>query len=165
MRDALPPARDRAALRVLGVGNAWRRDDAVGLAVARRLHGSLPAGVEVLEREGEPTSLIEAWAGADAAWVVDAVSSGAPPGTIHRLDARAAPLPAELFRASTHHLGLPEAVELARALGRLPPRLVVFGVAGARFEAGQELTPAVAAAVEPAAAAVREEVRACTSGR
>lgn len=150
---------------MLGVGNAWRRDDAVGLAVARLLRGSLPAGVEVLEREGEPTSLIAAWEGAEAVWVVDAVASGGPPGTVHRLDAVAAPLPAGLFRASTHHLGLPEAVELARALGRLPARLVVVGVEGERFEAGEGLTPAVEAAVERAAAAVSEEVRACTSGR
>jgi hydrogenase maturation protease len=146
----------------VGVGNAWRGDDAVGLAVARRLAGSVPEGVEVLEREGEPTSLIEAWEGADAVWLVDAVSSGAQPGTVHRLDASTRELPAALFRTSTHHVGLAEAVELARALGRLPRRLVVFGVEGGSFHAGNTLTPEVEAAVDGVVEALRAEVEDCT---
>ncbi len=152
-------------MRVICVGNRWRSDDAVGLEVAARLRGTLPAGVELLEREGEPTALIDAWEGAGAVWLVDAVSSGAPPGTVHRLDAGERELPPEVFRTSTHHVGLAEAVELARVLGRLPARAVVFGIEGARFEVGEELSPSVAAAVEGVAATVREEVTACTRRR
>jgi len=129
------------------------------------LQGRLPAEVELLEREGEPTSLIDAWEGADAVWIVDAVRSGAPPGTVHRLDASCTELPAKLFRGSTHHLGLPEAVELARALGRLPRRLVVLGVEGGSFEAGQTLTPAVARAVDQVADQLAAEVAGCTNER
>ena len=132
--------------------------------MAARLEGTLPAGVELLEREGEPTSLIDAWDGADAVWLVDAVSSGAAVGTVHRLDASETELPTELFRASTHHVGLAEAVELARALGRLPARTVVYGIEGKSFNVGDELDPAVAAAVDPVAEAVRTEVAQCTSG-
>jgi hydrogenase maturation protease len=145
------------AVRIVGVGNPWRSDDGAGLAVARALRGTTP-GVEVLEREGEPAALIEAWDGAHAAWVVDAVSSGAAPGTVHRFDATGSPLPAALFGASTHHLGLADAVELARALRRLPARLVVVGIEGASFEAGATLTPAVAGAVAEAVALVRNEI-------
>jgi hydrogenase maturation protease len=144
-------------VRIVGVGNPWRSDDGAGLAVARALRGTIP-GVDVLEREGEPAALIDAWDGADAAWVVDAVASGAAPGTIHRFDATDGALPAALFGASTHHLGLADAVELARALGRLPGRLVVVGIEGASFDAGATLTPAVATAVAEAAALVRREV-------
>jgi len=149
------------------VGNAWRRDDGVGLVVARRLRGTLPAGVDVLELEGEPTSLIEAWEGADRVWIVDAVASGSEAGTLHRVDATDVALPAELFRTSTstHHVGLAETVELARALGRLPERIVVYGIEGARFDVGDELTPAVDVAARQAADALREEVAACTSER
>ena len=129
--------------------------------MAARLEGTLPAGVELLEREGEPTSLIDAWEGADAVWLVDAVSSGVEAGTVHRLDASEAELPTELFRASTHHVGLAEAVELARALGRLPAQTVVYGIEGKSFQVGEELAPAVAAAVDPVAQAVREEVAEC----
>ncbi len=152
-------------MKVIGVGNPWRGDDAVGLHVARRLQERLPEGVEVLEREGEPTSLIDAWEGAGMLWLVDAVFSGASPGTVHRLDAQERELPAELFRASTHHFGLPEAVELARALGRLPEHVVVYGIEGASFDAREGLTPEVEAAAERVAAAVQEEVERCTSRR
>jgi hydrogenase maturation protease len=143
---------------VIGVGNRWREDDGAGLVVAQRLTGAVPESVEVLEHEGEPTSLVEAWEGADAVWLVDAVSSGAPPGTVYRLDAGDDALPARLFRASTHHVGLAETVELARTLGRLPARTIVFGIEGARFRAGEGLTPEVAAAVARVADAVAEEV-------
>ena len=48
---------------------------------------------------------------------------------------------------------------MARALGRLPKHVVVFGVEGEKFEVGEQLTPAVAAAVPVVVAAVSGEVR------
>ena len=147
------------------MGNPWRCDDAAGLAVARRLEGTLPLEVELLEREGEPTALIDAWEGATRLWLVDAVSSGAAPGTVHRLDASSTELPTDLFRRSTHHVGVAEAVELARVLGRLPGHTVVFGIEGGSFEIGDELTPPVAAVIDETADAVRTEVAACTNAR
>jgi hydrogenase maturation protease len=143
---------------VIGVGNEWRGDDGAGLAVARRLSGRLRAGVRVLEREGEPTALLDAWSGTDEAIVVDAVDSGAAPGTIHRLDARREPLPAELFRGSTHALGLAGAVELARALRRMPARLLVYGIEGESFAAGCGLSPEVERAVDEVAAELSERL-------
>ncbi len=152
----------RMGALVIGIGNAWRRDDGAGLLVARLLRGTL-TGAEVLEREGEPAGLIDAWDGATSLWLVDAVSSGSPAGTVHRIDLAEEELPPELFRASTHHLGLAEAVELARALGRLPQRVVFYGIEGASFEAGEGVTPGVEDAVTRVAQAVREEVEQCTS--
>jgi len=143
---------------VVCVGNRLRGDDAVGLEVARHLRGTLPAGVGIIEREGEPTTLIDAWDGADALWVVDAVSSGSDAGTVHRLEAGEQPLPQGPFRASTHHVSLAETVELARVLGRLPARTVVYGIEGGSFAIGEPLTPAVAAAAVAVADAVRAEV-------
>ena len=140
----------------VGIGNPMRGDDAAGLLVATRLRELSPPGLRVIELEGEPIDLIEAFGGAPAVIVADAVSSGAEPGTVHRFDAAAAPLPAALAAHSTHALGLAEAVELARALGRLPERLTVLGIEGARFEAGARPLPQV----ERAAAAVAEELAA-----
>jgi hydrogenase maturation protease len=165
VRDPLPEPGSPAALRVICVGNAFRGDDAAGLEVAKLLRGTLAEGADVLEREGEPTALMDAWDGARAVWLVDAVSSGAPSGTVHRVDAGEHELPAGLFHASTHAFGLAEAVELARALGRLPPHAVVFGIEGSRFEAGEALTPEVAAAVPGVADAIRKEVVESTSRR
>jgi hydrogenase maturation protease len=74
-----------------------------------------------------------------------------------------APLPAGVFRSSTHAFGVGDAVELARALGRLPRRVVVYGVEGAGFESGAPLSPAVAAAVDDVVSRLEEEL--CTNGR
>lgn len=133
---------------MLGIGNAWQGDDAAGLVVGERLRERVPDGVDVRLLEGEPVSLVEAWDGADDVFVVDAVRSGSPAGMVHRLDASSGPLPATLSAASTHTLGVGEAIELARALGRLPARLVVYGIEAESIAAGAELTAAVAAAVD-----------------
>jgi hydrogenase maturation protease len=148
---------------VIGVGNAYRGDDAVGLAVAERVRERAP-GLDVLVCEQEPLGVLDAWEGAALALLVDAVSSGSDPGTVHRLDATAAALPATVFRGSTHAFGVAEVVELGRALGRLPARLLVYGVEGRAFAAGDELTPAVADAVEPLVEELLEEAG-CTSAR
>jgi hydrogenase maturation protease len=139
---------------VLGVGNEYRGDDGAGLAVAERLRARVPAGVSVVPCEQEPSRLIDAWEGAAAAIVIDAVRSGAAPGTVHRFDASADALPARFFRSSTHAFGVGEAIELARALGKLPPRVLVYGVEGGSFDAGASLTPPVETGVDEAAAAV-----------
>ena len=144
---------------IIGVGNEYRSDDGAGIAVARRLRALFPADVTILEESGEGTALMEAWQG--AAWVtlVDAVRSGASPGTIHRLDARAAPLPMGFFHYSTHAFSVAEAVELARSLDQLPAHLVVYGIEGANFAAGTELSPAIEQAVEVVVERLAEEVR------
>jgi hydrogenase maturation protease len=144
---------------VIGVGNAYRRDDGVGLAVAARLRGGVPTGVELVVCEQEPSRLIDDWQGAASALVVDAVASGAPPGTLHRFDAGAGPIPAGVFRSSTHAFGVGDAVELARVLGKLPDRVVVYGVEGGEFAAGEGLSAPVEAAVEPAAQAVLDDLK------
>ena len=132
---------------VLGIGNPWRRDDGAGPTVARRLAGRLPENVRVLAVGGDITELLDAFRGADLAVLVDAVSSGEEPGTIHRFDATATPLPAHFGRLSSHGLGLAEAIELARMLGRLPPGVHVYGIEGADFRPGEGLSPAVEHAV------------------
>ena len=136
---------------VIGVGNAWAGDDAAGLLVARMVRERAPADVAVIEHEGEPTSLLEEWRGAALAIVVDATSGGGSPGEVRVMDATDAPLPAAFTGTSTHAFGLAEAIELGRALGRLPERLLVVGVEGARFEAGVEPSAEVGRALEPAA--------------
>jgi hydrogenase maturation protease len=145
--------------KVIGLGNSWRGDDAAGLIAARRLEAMIGPDVEVVELEGDPTSLIDVWDGADHVVIVDAVRSGAEPGTVHRLDAHAASIPPEVDRHSTHAMGLAATIELGRALDRLPRRLIVFGIEGRRFDAGIGLTPVVEGAIARALTAILEELR------
>ncbi|HXR11344.1 MAG TPA: hydrogenase maturation protease [Gaiellaceae bacterium] len=143
---------------VIGVGNELRGDDAVGLAVVRALSGTVPEDVAVVECEGEPVSLLSAWEGHARAIVVDATQSGSEAGTIRRIVAQDGPLPPSLAGSSTHLLGLADAIELARALHRLPEVTVVYGIEGASFDTGTGLSAPVAAAAERVAAAIRHEL-------
>jgi hydrogenase maturation protease len=144
---------------VVGVGNALRGDDAVGIVVAERLRERVPDDVDIVECEQEPSRLLDAWRDADLAVVVDACSSGRPPGTVHRFDASGDPLPARVFRSSTHAFGVGDAVELARALDRLPRQIVIYGVEGGQFTAGTGLSPEVESAIEQVAEEVVRELQ------
>ncbi len=132
-------------LLIIGIGNRFRRDDGVGPRVAERLRRR---GLPAVEHSGEGAGLIEAWSAARRVVVVDAVASGAAAGTLYRLDAASAELPRNFFRYSSHLFGLAEAIATARALGRLPPELIVHGIEGGDFGFGDDLTPEVAAAAE-----------------
>ncbi len=132
-------------MRIIGCGTVDRGDDAAGLLVARRLHD---LGVEALERSGEGLSLIESWEGADAVILIDAVVTGRPPGTLTVWDASDARVAPEFARCSTHAFGVAEAVRLARVLGRMPARFVIYGIEGRRFALGSALSPEVMSAAE-----------------
>ena len=138
----------RGAAVVIGVGNELRGDDSAGLLVARRLRERGATQADVLVCEADPAELLTAWTGADLAIVVDTVVSGAAPGTIQRFDVSAAPLPTKLIGFSTHAFGVGEAIELARALDRLPGRTIVYGIEGSSFSAGAPLDPAIERAVD-----------------
>ncbi len=144
--------------RVIGVGNLDRGDDGAGRAVARWLVGRLPSGVEILEHDGEATTLLACLEGVEAVYFVDACLAAGPPGAVRRFDVAAAPLPAGAFGCSTHGLGLAEAVELARTFDALPPRCVVYAIEGEAFEPGAPLSPCVAAAVLEAGGLLRAEI-------
>lgn len=142
---------------VVGVGTEGRGDDVAGLCVARALRGRVPEGVAVLERGGDPGGLMTAWEDASRVILIDAVRSGARPGTVHRLDAPRAAAVAGGDGWSSHGLGLAAAIDLADALGRRPAWFRVIGVEGERFGPGAAPSPAVLAAVPAAAdAALRE---------
>jgi len=144
--EHVPDRAATAATLVIGIGHPDRGDDAVGRLVAARLHDRLPAAVTVAEEDGEATRIVDRLANAAHAILVDASISGAPVGTIHRFDVARAALPLKKSGASTHGFGLAEAIELARVLGSLPPRCVVYAIESRSFELGASMSPEVAAA-------------------
>lgn len=147
MSEPHRPIQSATAL-VIGIGNEYRRDDGAGLIAARRIAAMNPPGTQVVEAGGEGATLIETWQDAPVVILIDAVSSGAPAGTLHRIDAHSQPLPRDFFHHSTHAFGVAEAIELARALDRLPPCLIVYGIEGKDFAAGTGLSVEVARTVE-----------------
>jgi len=133
---------------VIGVGNLERGDDAAGRIALERLRGRVAADVELIEASGEVTTLLAAIQGATAAYLIDACTSGAAPGTVYRLDTAASPWQRALRSCSTHGLGVAEALELARALGTLPGHCIVYAIEGASFELGAPVSDPVRAQID-----------------
>lgn len=144
-------------MTVIGIGNPERGDDAVGLIAVRRLKERRPE-IPSFEQVGDPLQWFDRVSPNDRVVVVDAVVSGAQPGSIHRFDASDRPLPILAFRGSTHAMCVAEAVELARTLGRLPAVVVFYGVEGSSFAHGAGLSPPVAGAIDPLVDCLIQEV-------
>ncbi len=147
-----------AAALVIGIGNPDRGDDAAGSVLARRLAGMLPPGMHVIEHDGEPSSLLAHLAEATRAVLVDASAPLGRPGTVRRFDVSTTPLPAVTFQLSSHGLGLADAIELARTLGQLPARCIVYTIEAEAFDAGALLSAPVAKAVRIVADEVLAEL-------
>lgn len=145
-----------AHVAIIAIGNEYRRDDGVGMVALRRLTDVIPPETDLTCVDGEPSRLMDAWAGSRLAILLDAaLCVPAHPGRIHRSTVIGVDGPAS---TSSHGLGVPEAVELARVLDRLPERLVVLTVEAADTGYGSGLSPLVEAAVPALVAAVLAEL-------
>jgi hydrogenase maturation protease len=146
---------------VIGVGNDYRGDDGAGLAVIRRIRDNPPAGTATREGLGDATGLIDAWEAFDEVIIVDAASSGEPPGTVFRFDACEDPIPEGTLRGcSTHAMGVGAVIELARTLNRLPAQLIVYAIEGKDFTIGAPMSPEVLKAAEEVGLLLRREIMA-----
>ncbi len=147
---------------VIGVGNRYRRDDGAGPAVVDALASGPALGVaRLVELDGEPARVVDAWTDADLAIVVDALrSGGGAAGSVRRVEVGddVGVLGSMSGAGGSHALGIGAAAALGRALGRMPARLVVFGVEGSSFEHGDELSQPVRRAVTEVAGRIAAEI-------
>jgi len=137
-----------APLRVVGCGNPFAADDAAGLEVIRRLRACGEWECELLEMPQAGVELMEILDGAQTVVFVDAVSSGAPPGTIYlvSLPSQAVELRA-LGSFTSHGWGLAETLQFRTALGRTLPRLFLVGIEIETCVAGGPLSGRVLEAI------------------
>jgi hydrogenase maturation protease len=148
-----------ATTLVVGLGNPILGDDGVGWRVAERVREAVDdPDVAVLCLSLGGLSLVEHLAGYRKVMIVDAMTTGAPPGTLHRFAAGAAEEPGAQHTASVHDLSLASALALGRELGLdLPAEIRVVGVEAApEFEFGETLSEAVARALPEAERSVRD---------
>jgi hydrogenase maturation protease len=145
---------------LIGVGNEFRNDDALGILVAREIRRRNIPGVTVVERSGEGTALMDTWAGAELVIVVDAIFSGKAPGVIHRLDGAHDEIPRGFFHYSSHAFGVAEAVGMARELNVLPSRVIIYGIEGKEFGEGVGLSDQVVKNIPQLIAMIEEDLHA-----
>jgi hydrogenase maturation protease len=142
---------------IVGVGNELRSDDGCGIAVARAVRDRLGPSVEVIELAGEPTAVLDQWAGRDLVYAIDAVRSGGPAGRIVRREVVEGRLPTGPA-TSTHGLSLAEVVALGCSLDRMPRHLVLYGIEAGEVGTGRGLSAAVERAVSEVAARIGAEI-------
>ena len=149
---------------VLGLGNPILSDDGVGIWVAEMVRRALPPGtsVEVSEASVGGLALMERMVGYDRVILIDALqTTGGQPGTIRRLTlTELASMNPTQHVASAHDTNLITALEMGQRMQlALPREVIIFGIEVEKvFDFGERPTPAVAAAVPRAAAAVLEEL-------
>jgi hydrogenase maturation protease len=154
-----------ARLLVAGIGNIFLGDDAFGVEVVRLLAGRpLPDGVRVVDFGIRGFDLACALLdGYEGAILVDALQRGQPPGTLCILEPDLAELEAQPAALEMHGLHPAKVLRLVLALGGRPGPLRVVGCEPATFGSEEEpavgLSPAVQAAVAPAADMVERLVR------
>lgn len=142
---------------IIGIGNSYCGDDAVGHKVVQAIK-TIDNNLQVLELDGEPAALMEAWKASSRVVLVDAIFSGNSPGHCVKLNLVEQSLPDSITHCSTHAFGLREAVELARAMGKLPEVLVFYGVEGQRFEPGDGMSSEVCDAIEKVARQIVSDI-------
>lgn len=144
---------------VIGIGNPDRGDDGVGRLVAQQLRNNLPPDVRIEEQDGGAAALIERLRDVDSVWLIDAAVSGAPAGTIRCTDCNATDALPARPGASSHGLGVAEAVALARTLHGLPRVCLLYTVEGVTFAPGAPMSSAVTEAADALVALVVQQLR------
>jgi hydrogenase maturation protease len=127
---------------VLGIGSP-HGDDAVGWHLVERLRSHTPA-IDTAAIRGD--QLLEHLPGCRRLILVDACSAAGPPGTIVRFEWPDPRILIEVSR-STHGFSVGESLTMADALGWLPERVIVLGIATDGCEPGRGLSPPVQAAL------------------
>ncbi|WP_018391451.1 HyaD/HybD family hydrogenase maturation endopeptidase [Ancylobacter sp. FA202] len=148
---------DDDRILVLGIGNILWADEGFGVRVIEALDEryELPGHASVLDGGTQGLYLLPHLEDAAGVIIVDAIDYGLPPATLKLLRDDEVPAVLGTRKVSLHQTGFQEILALLRLRERAPRQLLVVGVQPERLDDyGGGLTPAVAAQVEPALAAV-----------
>ena len=144
-------AKDRKV--VLGLGNTLNRDEGLGVFALEPLRARLPEDgpIELLDGGVLGMSLLPLVESCSHLLILDAVDTGAPPGTVTELSREEIPLFARL-KLSLHQLGFQEVLQFASVRGNLPERLGLVGAQPADMSVGVGLSPEIEAVLPEIAA-------------
>lgn len=146
---------------VLGIGNLVMSDDGIGVMVVQLVgkRYRFPGHVTILDGGTLGLDLLPRIEEAQRLLIVDAVQTGAAPGTLVRLTGEQIPLALE-SRLSPHQIGLRDLLNVSSLLGHAPVETVLWGVQPESIEMALGLTPPVQEQLEPLAGMVLLELAA-----
>ena len=150
-----PSAPTSCLVRMVGLGSP-HGDDRAGWRLVDWLRSQdVPDGVDAVAA-ADVCDLVEFCQGCHTLILVDACRSGQPAGTVSRYEWPDPRIECHR-RHSTHDLSVPEALQLAEQLGRLPPRVVVYGIEIEDCRPGTELSPVIERTLPELGAALWED--------
>lgn len=148
MPAGLFAAQAAAPALVLGIGNLLLGDEGVGIRVVENFLAryALPPEVEALDGGTMGMALLPYLAGRRLLILLDAVRTGAAPGTVVQRELND---PAAFFREkiSPHQLGIAEVLSVASLTNELPGRILIIGVVPKEMNTGLDLSPEIAATI------------------
>jgi hydrogenase maturation protease len=148
---------------VLGIGNTLLTDEGVGIHVVQALEpelGNLP-DIRLLDGGTLSFTLAGPIEDADALIVVDAANIKKQPGDWTLL--RGEEMDAFLLgnrKSSVHEVGLADLRAIAILAGHWPEKRAMLAIQPQTIDWGEYPTAAVAAAIAPVCAAIKEQIRA-----
>ena len=152
------PDKNNNKVLIIGIGNEFRSDDGAGIVCARKLKEKVNSNITVIENDGDGAMLMELWKGFDEVILIDSVSVGSKPGTIHNIDAGKAEFPKENSIHSSHLFSVAEAIETSKILKKLPEKLVVYGIEGKSYESGNTISEEVNKSIEKLVIEIQKEI-------
>jgi hydrogenase maturation protease len=145
---------------VLGVGNILLADEGIGVRVVEAFQQRyvIPEGIDVLDGGTAGMDLLDTLSGRSHIIIVDAVRTGAEPGTIVRLAGQNVPA---LFnnRISPHQLGISDVLAVLRLIDQEPRHIALIGIVPLDLDPGLELSRAIADKIDEMVELVAGELR------
>ncbi|MEJ2033923.1 MAG: HyaD/HybD family hydrogenase maturation endopeptidase [Deltaproteobacteria bacterium] len=154
-----PLTENGANVLILGIGNILLSDEGAGIRVVEGFQGRylLPPEVEAVDGGTLGLALLPYLKGRSHVLLIDAVKGGKAPGTISRMELTDPPAFLST-RISPHQIGLSEILTVATLTDGLPPIMILFGIEPSRLEVGLEMSPEVAANIDPLIERVAHEL-------
>jgi hydrogenase maturation protease len=132
---------------LLGLGHPYRSDDGFGPRVIQALKEEYGDRFDYRLHAGDPADLLDVW-DQRSLMIFDAMRCPHPQaGTLHQFQLQEDGILPGQSAVSSHALSLAEALELGRVLQKMPRECIILAVEGENFAAGEELSPAVAVAL------------------
>ncbi len=134
---------------MLGIGNILLQDDGVGIRALEALQRdhAFPANVRLVDGGTTIFHNMGIFSGAEKMIVLDAVKLDGEPGTVYTFnsDEYRVKMPR---KSTSHDVGVLNTLSMMELVGQKPPEVIIIGAKPAVYDQwGEELTPAVAAAV------------------
>jgi hydrogenase maturation protease len=146
---------------VIGLGNPLLADDGLGLEIVGRLARAYDCGPDVELEDGGTwgMNLLPMIEQAERVLFIDAIRTGAAPGTVQRLDGDAIPRQLGL-KLSPHQMDLQDLVAVATLRGTFPSVAVAIGVEPEVIETRTGLSSSVSARIDDVLDAVVDQLKA-----